>query len=68
MTRKDYVLLAAALNAAFPPEHTHTAALHAVRITAWEECVLQVSAALSRDNPRFDRMRFLNAADPRKLA
>jgi hypothetical protein len=58
MTRKDYILIAAALKAAadytkrFPdqPADTFVTAVHTL------------ADALARDNPRFDRERFLKAA------
>ncbi len=49
MSKKDYVLLAAALNrAALAPSTKETAAFALVN-------------ALKQDNPRFDAARFLNA-------
>ena len=60
MTRKDYVLIAAALKAARQNSNYRD---------AQEQMVEQHSAdtraiadALARDNPRFDRNRFLVAA------
>lgn len=63
MTRKDYVLIAAALRRAlsaatwaYPPalHDAHRAAV--VRIVAHE-----LAEALATDNPRFDRAKFLAA-------
>lgn len=55
MTRKDYVALAAALLHARP-------ANSGVQRDQWEKDVLTVADVLGRDNARFDRMRFVNAA------
>ncbi len=49
MTRKDYVLIAAALNSCAQGADKSTV-------------VYQLADALARDNPRFDRERFLKAA------
>jgi len=53
MTRKDYVLLAAAI--ASMPSHAPT--LRA----ATRSAALVIADALAKDNPRFDRERFLTA-------
>ncbi len=59
MTRKDYVLLAEAIASAYAaipaPENPHET--NGVRRVA-----SHVADALARDNPRFDRERFLKAA------
>lgn len=52
MTRKDYVMLAAALRAARPPKGS------ADRF-GWARCVQSVGDALAVDNPAFDRPRFI---------
>ncbi|MGH7179106.1 MAG: hypothetical protein ACREJC_17140, partial [Tepidisphaeraceae bacterium] len=58
MTRKDYILLAVALRNARPPDgETRNARL------AWLAAVCGVADACTRDNPRFDSDRFLNACD-----
>ncbi len=49
MTRKDYVLIAAALNSCANGADKKTVAY-------------QLADALAQDNPRFDRARFLKAA------
>lgn len=54
MTRKDYILIAAAI-ASMP---THAPALR----TARESAARVLADALAADNPRFDRGRFLKAA------
>ena len=55
MTRKDYVAIAAALkNARGLPMNNHADSLQAAA-----QCI---AAVMSRDNPHFDRERFLKAA------
>lgn len=60
MTRKDYILIAAALReplqAFDDPAQTHAA------LCVWEETARNIARALGRDNPRFDGDRFLKAA------
>jgi len=62
MTRKDYILIADALKAAKPipahqlPDYSERAAIESHR-----NAVHSICAALSDDNPRFDRERFLKA-------
>jgi len=61
MTRKDYILIAAALKDA----HALCSHPFAGPVTAEAGCELaaqRVADALARDNPRFDRERFLKAA------
>jgi hypothetical protein len=59
MTRKDYVLIAAALarpiDAFDTPLETHAASC------AWAQACDNVADALAKDNSRFDRERFLTA-------
>lgn len=50
MTRKDYVLIAAAIKGVGPDSDTASNIAHTL------------AAALAQDNPRFDRRRFLVAA------
>ena len=57
MTRKDYVLIAAALKAAMSHARGMPTAQAGIEQAARELC-----SALASDNPRFDRMRFLKAA------
>lgn len=63
MTRKDYIELATALKAArlciirTEPTEFHTDMLDGNRLSAE-----YIAEALGRDNPRFDRERFLKAA------
>ena len=55
MTRKDYILIAAALNdAARWPTSVERRSLDMIADA--------LADALARDNPRFDRERFLKAA------
>lgn len=56
MTRKDYVLIAAALRAARPPGTALLARCHQADCDA-----LVIADRLAGDNPRFDRERFLKA-------
>lgn len=56
MTRKDYVLLAAALKDAKPLPSPCPESCHGWRLASHAVC-----EALSRDNPQFDRDRFLRA-------
>ena len=57
MTRKDYVLIAAALAKA-KPARWHDGAQTAQHCA---DCTY-IADALAQDNPRFDRERFLKAA------
>lgn len=54
MTRKDYVLLAAALHRTKPEVNCDLTA-------QWEIDVRAIATALANTNPRFDRARFLEA-------
>jgi hypothetical protein len=58
VTRKDYVLLAEALKIPKIPPALNERQYALGRIDA----ALHVADALARDNPRFDRERFLKAA------
>lgn len=55
MTRKDYVALAAALQAARPYVMADRATVHAAYVA-------EVADVLAADNPRFDRAQFYAAA------
>jgi hypothetical protein len=55
MTRKDYVMLAAAIKEA------HAYAIDAARRLGVASAAHEVADAIARDNPRFDRDRFLKA-------
>jgi hypothetical protein len=55
MTRKDYVLIAAALKQSFSPIYQTSGGAQ------WEQCVYDISDVLEKDNSRFDRNRFLIA-------
>jgi hypothetical protein len=64
MTRKDYVLIAAALKDARPiPKHELYALDHNERLCAdtYRNVARSIADALAKDNPRFDRERFLTA-------
>lgn len=56
MTRKDYVLLAAALRRARPDSFSEEPA----RVQFVTDC-MNIATALANTNPRFDRERFLTA-------
>lgn len=56
MTKKDYALIAAALQAAFPAERIGPKAAQ------WAQDVRAIANALAADNDRFDRERFCTAA------
>jgi hypothetical protein len=69
MTRKDYILIAAALKG--DAAHLQANAVYSDYSTMpswnkgaydqWNTTVLAVADALARDNARFDRARFLTA-------
>jgi alkylhydroperoxidase family enzyme len=62
MTRKDYVLLAAALKRAEPSEvESYVGGGYNAKL-AWMAAVCTVAHALLRDNHAFDSARFLTAA------
>lgn len=68
MTRKDYIEIAKALRLAKPSRpvsgDTFTSTARNVWVggrRAWADCVITVSDALHRDNPRFDYDRFYDA-------
>ena len=64
MTRKDYILIAAALKKALDNSRLPYTDLHAIAAAklALENAARYLSEALGRDNPRFDPERFLRAA------
>ena len=53
MTRKDYVLLAAAFNRVKPVGTRERG--------CWNNCIAEVAEALKEENPRFDKERFFKA-------
>jgi len=59
MTRKDYVLIAAALREARSNYSLPNVAIYHNGI---DNAAHRLADALGRDNPRFDRERFLDAA------
>ena len=59
MTRKDYILIAAALKAA---RSSYTLPNVAIYHNGIDNAAQRLADALGRDNPRFDRERFLKAA------
>jgi hypothetical protein len=61
MTRKDYILIAAALRDTLLidcPTYQYLAGAKAAHVSA----AYRLADCLARDNPRFDRERFLKAA------
>ena len=60
MTRKDYQLIAAAINGVYESIAEHPDATRAHN-TGTELVTFAVASALAQDNPRFDRARFINA-------
>ena len=58
MTKKDYVILAAALKSAsrYPDNSDH--------LDGVADACDAIADALGRENPRFNRIRFMNAALP----
>lgn len=57
LTRKHYVMLAKALWSAEPNRRRHDQAED-----TWLDCVESIATYLAADNPRFDRARFIQAA------
>lgn len=60
MTRKGYILIAAALARPIERDGLTSEEAHAASIT-WESCCFNIADALAAYNPRFDRERFLKA-------
>jgi hypothetical protein len=61
MTRKDYILIAAALRDVMLIDCQSAEYLNGVR-AAHASAAQRLADVLARDNPRFDRERFLKAA------
>ena len=62
MTKKDYVLIAAALKDAKRPLCPDWTLNDCLRVDqGWTAAVMHVTSALNAENPRFDRTRFLAA-------
>jgi len=61
MTQKDYVALAAALATVRPNYGEHTTKESWRIERKWEDCCRVVGDVLAADNPRFDRVRFVQA-------
>ena len=62
MTRKDYILIAAALKESRSHIASPNASLRDARSETLDVTVGRLAEALASDNPRFDRERFLTAA------
>jgi len=62
MTRKDYQLIAAAINGVYESIAEHPDATRAHN-TGAELVTFAVASALAQDNPRFDRTRFITACE-----
>jgi len=60
MSRKDYILIAAALKFTKPEPLAGLPVEQAITNT-WQNTVSAVASALARDNARFDASRFLAA-------
>lgn len=60
MTRKDYILIAEALKSARPADDSNN--FTAARAHHNDRVSRLMAERLARDNPRFDRERFLKAA------
>ena len=54
MTRKDYEVIAATFN-----KVAHS--INDLSCLTWAESVTSLASVLAEDNPRFDRVKFLNA-------
>jgi hypothetical protein len=59
MTRKDYVLIADTIKGSMNYEQTFTN--NPTRAEAIKFLAITLASTLEADNPRFDRIRFLNA-------
>lgn len=64
MTRKDYQVLASALHDVQPELITSSDDRYGAAYgNQWQACVSAIADALAKDNPRFDRTRFLVACN-----
>jgi hypothetical protein len=63
MTRKDYVALAEVMKGEkiVPTDYASMSQWEKGASDSWNTTVLALAAMLARDNPRFDRARFLKA-------
>ena len=61
MTRKDYILIAAALKLGLPPQQMENQFALSQQYMQNLICCRNIADALASDNPRFDRERFLKA-------
>jgi len=61
MTKKDYIVLARALNSNVPDDSTHTKSALVVAKEQWEQDVVSIAEALKRDNPNMNYDRFFAA-------
>jgi hypothetical protein len=62
MTRKDYILIAAALKEARAQTPVTDNINHTFELLGNSTAARVIAHALAKDNPRFDRERFLEAA------
>jgi len=58
MTKKDYILIAKSLSASLPTEYQHE---HTTATEAWYQTVIRLANTLEKENPLFDRKKFLIA-------
>ena len=61
MTRKDYILIAAAIRETLLPEPETGIAPPDWQVFATHRVALRLADQLRQDNPRFDRTRFMAA-------
>ena len=62
MTRKDYILIAAALNSALQtPDYWYASNCDSQYEKGAKSAINALAVSLASDNPRFDRERFLKA-------
>ncbi len=59
MTRKDYIVIAGALERSKPMTGLSESSLY--QLESWTETVLEIDRSLARDNERFNSTRFLSA-------
>lgn len=63
MPRKDYVALANAFAESRPFVAKRSTAIQRAQYAIWHTTRAEIMRALSADNPRFDRERFISATE-----